>query len=151
MTPEQTKQTQIRLLQWQQSDQDYALLFILQANFGNRQLNVCMCVIQFLKRCSPRGSAVRNHGCAHPAQCVRPHHVCSVFACTCTVLPVWYGWCHHQCPVTLQSPTATFIPLFSSSEYTGWGYPGLLDQKKSFRHVPPVGWMDGWLAILLPF
>ena len=29
--------------------------------------------------------------------------------------------------VTLQSPTATLIPLFSSSELTGCGYPGLLD------------------------
>ena len=31
--------------------------------------------------------------------------------------------------VTLQSPTATLIPLFSSSELTGCGYPGLLDLK----------------------
>ena len=28
----------------------------------------------------------------------------------------------------LQSPTATLIPLFSSSEHTGCGYPGLLDR-----------------------
>ena len=31
--------------------------------------------------------------------------------------------------VALQSPTATLIPLFSSSELTGCGYPGLLDRK----------------------
>ena len=31
--------------------------------------------------------------------------------------------------MTLQSPTATLIPLFSSSELTGCGYPGLLDRK----------------------
>ena len=31
--------------------------------------------------------------------------------------------------MTLQSPTATLIPLFSSSELTGFGYPGLLDRK----------------------
>ena len=30
--------------------------------------------------------------------------------------------------VTLQSPTATLIPLFSSSELNGCGYPGLLDR-----------------------
>ena len=30
--------------------------------------------------------------------------------------------------VTLQSPTDTMIPLFSSSELTGCGYPGLLDR-----------------------
>ena len=41
--------------------------------------------------------------------------------------------------MTLQSPTATLIPLFSSSELTGCGYPDQLDQKKSFGHVPPVG------------
>ena len=27
----------------------------------------------------------------------------------------------------------------SSSELTGCGYPGLLDRKKSFGHVPPMG------------
>ena len=31
--------------------------------------------------------------------------------------------------MTLQSPTATLIPQFSSSELTGCGYPGLLDRK----------------------
>ena len=29
----------------------------------------------------------------------------------------------------IESPTATLIPLFSSSELTGCGYPGLLDRK----------------------
>ena len=38
-----------------------------------------------------------------------------------------------------QSPTATLIPLFSNSELTGCRYPGLLDRKKSFGHVPPMG------------
>ena len=36
---------------------------------------------------------------------------------------------HRRRSVTLQSPTATLIPLFSSSELTGCGYPGLLDRK----------------------
>ena len=31
--------------------------------------------------------------------------------------------------MTLQSHTTTLIPLFSSSEFTGCGYPGLLDRK----------------------
>ena len=31
--------------------------------------------------------------------------------------------------MTLQSPAATLIPLFSSSELTGCVYPGLLDRK----------------------
>ena len=39
--------------------------------------------------------------------------------------------------VTLQSPTATLIPLFSSSELTGCGYPGLLDRKNRSDMCPP--------------
>ena len=38
--------------------------------------------------------------------------------------------------VTLQSPTATLIPLFSSSELTGCGYPGLLDRKNRSDMCP---------------
>ena len=38
--------------------------------------------------------------------------------------------------MTLQSPTATLIPLFSRSEVTDCGYPGLLDQKNHLDVVP---------------
>ena len=38
--------------------------------------------------------------------------------------------------MTLQSPTATLIPLFSSSELTGCGYPGLLDRKNRSDMFP---------------
>ena len=38
--------------------------------------------------------------------------------------------------MTLQSPTATLIPLFSSSELTGCGYPGLLDRKNRSDMYP---------------
>ena len=38
--------------------------------------------------------------------------------------------------VTLQSPTATLILLFSSSELTGCGYPGLLDRKNRSDMCP---------------
>ena len=38
--------------------------------------------------------------------------------------------------MTLQSPTATLIPLFSSSEVTGCGYPGLLDRKNRSDMCP---------------
>ena len=38
--------------------------------------------------------------------------------------------------MTLQSPTATLIPLFSSSELTGCGYPGLLDRKNCSDMCP---------------
>ena len=38
--------------------------------------------------------------------------------------------------MTLKSPTATQIPLFSSSELTGCGYPGLLDRRKHSDMCP---------------
>ena len=38
--------------------------------------------------------------------------------------------------MTLQSPTATLIPLFSSPELTGCGYPGLLDRKNRSDMCP---------------
>ena len=38
--------------------------------------------------------------------------------------------------MTLQSPTASLIPLFSSSELTGCGYPGLLDRKNRSDMCP---------------
>ena len=39
--------------------------------------------------------------------------------------------------MTLQSPNATLIPLFSSSELTGCGYPALLDREKIVRTCAP--------------
>ena len=38
--------------------------------------------------------------------------------------------------MSLQSPTATLIPLVSSSELTGCGYPGLLDRKNRSDMCP---------------
>ena len=38
--------------------------------------------------------------------------------------------------MTLQSPTATLIPLCSSSELTGCGYPGLMDRKNRSDMCP---------------
>ena len=38
--------------------------------------------------------------------------------------------------MTLQSPSATLMPLFSSSELTGCGYPGLLDRKSRSDMCP---------------
>ena len=48
---------------------------------------VVVVVIRFSLRRPPSASAVRNHGRTHPTPCVRPRRVCSVFGCTCTVLP----------------------------------------------------------------
>ena len=55
--------------------------------------------------------------------------------CVCSVLRAHAQFCRFdktdatRRSVTLQSPTASLIPLFSSSELTGCGYPGLLDRK----------------------
>ena len=43
---------------------------------------------------------------------------------------------HHRSSVTLQTSSATLIPLFSSSELTGRGYPGLLDRKNRSDKCP---------------
>ena len=74
-------------------------------------------------------SRIRNHGRVHPAPCVRPRRVCSVFACTCTVLPFddadatadvqWH--CNHRPPL--------WYHYFQRSEHNACGYPGLLDRK----------------------
>ena len=49
------------------------------------------------------------------------------------------GGRHRQRSVILQSPTTTLIPLFSTSELTGCGYPGLLDRENLSDMCPPVG------------
>ena len=60
-----------------------------------------------------------------------------------SVLVVFVVFCVHMHSfaslMTLQSPSATLIPLFSSSELTGRGYPGLLDRKNRSDVCPPVG------------
>ena len=66
---------------------------------------------------------------AHTRRC-RPVPV--VFVVFCVHMYSFAGLIRRTPPrrsVTLQSPTATLIPLFSSPELTGCGYPGLLDRK----------------------
>ena len=71
------------------------------------------------------------------------------FRCRASVLVVFVVFCMHmhsfaglirrtppRRSVTLQSPTVTLIPLFSSSELTGCGYPGLLDRKNRSDMCP---------------
>ena len=61
-----------------------------------------------------------------------------------SVLVVFVVFCMHmhsfagliRRSVTLQSPTPTLIPLFSSSEFTGCGYTGLLDRKNRSDMCP---------------
>ena len=60
--------------------------------------------------------------------------------CVCSVLHVHAQFDkadrHRRRSVTLQSPTATLILLFSSSEPTGYGYPGVLDRKNRSDMCP---------------
>ena len=90
---------------------------------------VCVCVYSNSRNDVPRVAQRYGTIAAHTR---RRASVRVVFVVFCVHM-------HHRHSVTLQSPTATLIPLFSSSELTGCGYPGLLDRKKSFGHVPPVG------------
>ena len=59
-----------------------------------------------------------------------------------SVLVVFVVFCVHMHSFAglirrmLQSPTAYLIPLFSSSELTGCGYPGLLDRKNRLDVCP---------------
>ena len=59
-----------------------------------------------------------------------------VFVVFCVHMHSFAGLIRWTPPPTFSN---TAIPLFSSSELTGCGYPGLLDRKKSFGHVLPVG------------
>ena len=97
---------------------DKNLYYEFSAHIGAYPVCVCMCIpiLEWL-------SAVRNHCHTNPAPCVRPRCVCNVLR-------------HHRPSVTMQSPTATLIPLFSSSELTGRGYPGLLDRKNHSDMCP---------------
>ena len=62
-----------------------------------------------------------------------------VFVVFCVHMYSFAGLIRRTPPPTfsaLQSPTATLIPLFSSSELTRCGYPGLLDRKNRSDMCP---------------
>ena len=66
-----------------------------------------------------------------------PHTHLVVFVVFCVHMHNFVGLIsHRRRSVTLQSPTAALIPLFSSSELTGCGYPGLLDRKNRSDMCP---------------
>ena len=67
----------------------------------------------------------------------RRSSVLVVFVVFCVHMQSFAALIRRTPPSTsLQSPTATLIPLFSSSELTGCGYLGLLDLKKSSDMCP---------------
>ena len=97
---------------------------------------VCVCVFQFSKR---RSRVAQRYGTI-AAHTRRRASVLVVFVVFCVHMHSFAGLIGRTpsptFSVTLQSPTATLIPLFSSSELTGCGYPGLLDRKNRSDMCP---------------
>ena len=102
----------------------------------------CRCYsnpILVTKRRSPSGSAVRNHGRAHPAPCIRPHCVCSVFAYACTVPP----------GLIRRTPSPTFSDTAITDRHSGTTIFRLrthwkriswsIGSENLFEHMTPVG------------
>ena len=86
---------------------------------------MCVCVCSNSRNDGP-GAAQRYGTIA--AHTRRRAPVLFVFVVFCVQMHSFAGLIRRR-SVTLQSPTATLIPLFSSSELTGCGYPCLLDRK----------------------
>ena len=90
---------------------------------------LCVCVYSNSRNDVPRVAQQYGTIAAHTWRHVYVHVVFVVF---CVHMHSFAGLIRRMpspYSVTLQSPTATLIPLFSSSELTGCGYPGLLDRK----------------------
>ena len=84
---------------------------------------MCMCVYSNSRNDVPRVAQRYGTIAAHTR---RRAPVLVVFVVFCAHMHSFAGR-YRRRSVTLQSPTATLIPIFSSSELTGCGYPGLLD------------------------
>ena len=90
---------------------------------------VCVCVCSNSRNDVPRVAQRYGTIAAHTR---RRASVLVVFVVFCMHMHSFAGLIRPTPPrrsVTLQSPTATLVPLFSSSELTGCRYPGLLDRK----------------------
>ena len=108
--------------------------YLLSLSIPYLSVRVCVCVFipipvtTFPEWLSGTEPLPHTHGAVCPSSLFL-----WCFACTCTVLPVWT-------PPPTFSDTAIadpiLIPLFSSSELTGCGYPGLLDRKNRSNMCP---------------
>ena len=101
---------------------------------------MCVCVYSNSRNNVPRVAQRYGTIAAHTRRRASVHIVFVVF---CVHMYSFAGLIRRTPPPTF-SDTAIIdrhsdIPLISSSELTGCGYPGLLDRKKLFGHVPPVG------------
>ena len=97
----------------------------------NGYVCVCMCVYSNSRKDVPRVAQRYGTIAAHTR---RRASVLVVFVVFCVHMHSFAGLIR-----LTQSPIATLIPLFSSSELTGCGYPGLLDRKNHSDMCPPVG------------
>ena len=99
----------------------------------NTEISVCVCVYSNSRNDVPQVAQWYGTIATH----TRPHaSVLVVFVVFCVYMHSFAGLIRRTRSVTLQSPTATLIPLFSSSELTEWGYPGPLDRKNRSDMCP---------------
>ena len=99
-------------------------------------LCVCVCVCSNSRNGVPRVAQRYGTIAAHTR---RRASVLVVFVVFCVHMHSFAGLIRRTPPPTfseLQSPTATLIPLFSSSELTGCGYPDLFDRKNRLDMCP---------------
>ena len=97
---------------------------------------VCVCVCSNSRNGVPRVAQRYGTIAAHTR---RRASVLVVFVVFCVHMHSFAGLIRRTPPPTfseLQSPTATLIPLFSSSELTGCGYPDLFDRKNRLDMCP---------------
>ena len=94
---------------------------------------LCVCVYSNSRNGVPRVAQRYGTIAAHTR---RRASVLVVFVVLCVHVYSFAGLIRRTPPPTF---SATLIPLFSSSELTGCGYPGLLDRKNRSDMCPPVG------------
>ena len=74
---------------------------------------------------------------AHPALCIHPHHVCSVFACTCSfagLIRRMLPWTFSDTAIIDRHIDATIFQLRAHWVQISWSIGSAI----LFRHVPPV-------------
>ena len=95
-----------------------------------------VCVIQFSERRSPSGSAVRNHGRAHPAPCVRHLFVVCLRARVqfCRFNKADATAAFSDTAITDRHSDTAIFQLRAHWVRISWS----IGSEKSFGHVPPV-------------
>ena len=97
-----------------------------------------VCMYQFSLRRPPSGSAVRNHCRTHPAPCVRPRCICSVFRAHvqfCGLIRRTPPPTFSDTAITDRHSDTTIFQLKAHWVRISWS----IGSEKSFEHMPPVG------------